>query len=143
LCQASIFCWYVWSSMKPNAGVVYNRSDCPYGCGTRLAPNLRWQGTPCQGCGRPLYPLSETRDSKGKVIWPPSDVPRPPEAGLPGVTVWYVVTEEAAPAGVAVSWAESLERVNRSEEGCLLQVLLIGGVILVAVALFYVLILAP
>ena len=47
---------------------VYNRSDCPYGCGAPLVPNLRWEATPCQGCGRPLYPLSAKVDEHGRAL---------------------------------------------------------------------------
>ena len=130
--------------MEPKARVVYNRSDCPYGCGTLLAPDLRWQGTPCEGCGRPLYPLSDVVDGEQRVLWPPAGIPRPPEVGLPGVQVWYVVGEEEARDRIALSKASTQRRVDAAEErSCLVIGLVLILVLVVALALFVVLVLAP
>jgi hypothetical protein len=117
--------------------VVYNRSDCPYGCGAPLAPNLRWIRTPCHGCGRRLYPLSATVDDDGRVLWPPARIPAPPEAGLPDVVVWYVVGEEDYDEANAISTAEYTRRRSEAESGCsgcailvtFVLVVLVGGVL--------------
>ena len=89
--------------MAGDERIVFNRSDCPYGCGAPLAPDLRWQGTPCKRCGRPLYPLAATTGREGQTLWPPASVPRPPDVGPPGTQVWYVVGEEDAREGVATA----------------------------------------
>jgi hypothetical protein len=96
--------------------VVYNRHDCPYGEGTPLPPKLRWQRTPCPGCGRPLFPLQAVlRD--GVEIWPPAHVPRPAQSDDHNRTVWYVVTEDDAREGVARSNAETRRRVDQADSG--------------------------
>jgi len=73
---------------------VYNRSDCPYGCGSPLPHDLRWIKTPCPGCGRPLYPLIAARDDG----WPPAHVPQPFGLLLDDAVLLYVVTDEEAQA---------------------------------------------
>ena len=130
--------------MRAKMRVVYNRADCPYGCGELLPENLRWQGTPCRRCGRPLYPLSSIDDQEGRILWPPAHIPRPPEAGQPDVTVWYVVREDEAPEGKAISRAEIQRRVDKSDErSCTIVIAVLVSVLLVAVVLVYFLVLSP
>jgi hypothetical protein len=142
--------------MDPDERVVYNRADCPYGCGEPLAPRLRWQATPCRRCGRLQYPLREvvaladgSLDADGdiRVLWPPASVPRPPDADQPGVDVWYVVGEEEAQEAAAIRNEETGSRVLASEESCLrtcglLALGLIIVVVVAAVALYF-LVIAP
>jgi hypothetical protein len=126
-----------------NNEIVYNRPDCPYGCGAALAPNLRWQGTPCQGCGRPLFPLTDVV-TDGAVLWPPPRIPGPPENDQPDVQVWFVVGEEDALERRAISNRETQRAIDKSDEGCLLVtivIVLIGGA--VAAVAVYLLVLAP
>ena len=112
--------------------IVFNRSDCPYGCGAELPPKLRWQATPCPRCGRPLYPLGPVIDEEGRVLWPPANVRRSSEEGQPGVRVQYIVTDidvqertELARPG----HERYLEGRNRSDKrtyvGCLLIVVVV------------------
>lgn len=129
--------------MQPKMRVVYNRADCPYGCGEPLPERLRWQGTPCPRCGRPLHPLGPIDDQEGGILWPPAHIPRPPEAGQPDVTIWYVVREDEAPERKATSRAEIQRRVDMSDErsrttviAVIVSVLLVS-VLLVAMALMY------
>jgi hypothetical protein len=94
----------------PPPGVVFNRSDCPYGCGTSLPANLRWT-RPCPGCGRTLHPVlpcwpdAGGRGPAGEEVWPTVDVPRLPDPLPPGSQVWYVITDD-----------ESAERARIIEE---------------------------
>lgn len=129
--------------MQAEMRVVYNRADCPYGCGEPLPDRLRWQGTPCPRCERPLHPLGSIDDQEGRTLWPPAHVPKAPEAGQPGVTVWYVVREDEVPERKVISGAELRRRVDTSEERTLttviaagLSVLLVSG-LLVTIALGY------
>jgi hypothetical protein len=126
--------------MEPPTPVVFNRSDCPYGCGASLEPSLRWQATPCRRCGRPLYPLNEALDDEGQLLWPPATVPRPPEAGKPGVVVWYVVGEEDAGARKAATQGMRDASHNRAcrEQILVLIFLLLIVVVALAVALYLV-----
>jgi hypothetical protein len=130
--------------MHAKRDVVYNRADCPYECGEPLPENLRWQGTPCRRCGRPLFPLHSVEDDDGSVLWPPEEIPRPPEAGQPGVTVWYVVREDQAPEGVSISHAASQRRVDKSEEqSCTIVIAVLALVLIAAVVVGYLLLFAP
>jgi len=120
--------------MEAELRIVFNRSDCPYGCGAEL-PNLRWQRTPCPRCGRPIYQLSSVVDEEGRVLWPTASVPRSPEEGQPGVTVQYVVTgmddrERIELGGDVISRTRAPHGVPASQYlGCLLVVvLLLAGV---------------
>lgn len=131
------------ATMQTEMRVVYNRADCPYGCGEPLPERLRWQGTPCPRCGRPLHPLGPIDDQEGGILWPPAHIPRPPEAGQPDVTIWYVVREDEAPDRMAISWAELQRRGDMSDEryrttviAVIVSVLLVS-VLLVATALTY------
>jgi hypothetical protein len=134
--------------METQSRWIFNRPDCPYGCGAPLDSKLRWQATPCHRCGRPLYPAIEVTDLEGRSIWPPASVPRPPEAGEPDVGVYYVITEEEAQAREAIGkpiWeahrAASKNRACMQTLSCLAAVLF---VMLVVVALaFYFLVVAP
>ena len=134
--------------METPSREVFNRSDCPYGCGAPLDPQLRWQATPCRQCGRPLYPVGEIADPEGRIVWPPANVPRPPEAGLPGVQVWYVVGDEEAQARKAIgkaAWEEhaaALEERTCLQTCLLLALVLIIVVVVVALAVYF-LVIAP
>ena len=125
-------------TMEPPTPVVYNRSDCPYGCGATLEPGLRWQATPCRRCGRPLYPLDEALDDEGRLLWPPASVPRPPEVGRPGVVVWYVVGEEDAGARKAATQGLRDASHNRAcrQQALVLIILLLIAVVVLALALY-------
>ncbi len=131
------------ATMQAKMRVVYNRADCPYGCGEPLPERLRWQGTPCPRCGRPLHPLGPIDDQEGGILWPSAHIPRPPEAGQPDVTIWYVVREDEAPERMAISRAEIQRRGDTSDErsrttviAVIVSVLLVS-VFLVAMALMY------
>ena len=117
--------------MTDDRKTVFNRPDCPYGCGTPLASKLRWQATPCRGCGRPLYPVAAVVDDAGRQIWPPSSVPRPPTVP-PDAESWYVVREEDADERTAVL-RKIAQRGKKSEEGCLTVVLTFLGFAVMAV----------
>lgn len=131
--------------MDAEVRVLYNRPDCPYYCGEPLPPKLRWQGPPCPRCGRPLYPFSEVVNDAGEVLWPPPVVPRPSEAGLPGVTVWYVVRKDEGEKGVEIAEAEAQRRSDRSEnESCsLILIALVVSVAVVVAAVACFVFLAP
>jgi hypothetical protein len=123
--------------------IVFNRPDCPYGCGAALAPDLRWQETPCHRCGRPLFPLTAT-EADGQVLWPPPSIPRPAEAGQPDVQIWYVVGEEDAREAIAISRVQTQRRLDASDEkACRLVTILLIAVGVVVAAALYVLLLAP
>ena len=117
-------------TMEPSTPVVFNRSDCPYGCGASLEPGLRWQATPCRRCGRPLYPLNEAMDDEGRLLWPPASVPRPPEADKTGAVVWYVVGEEEAGARKAAT--QGLRDASH-DRACRQQILALSGLLLILV----------
>ena len=108
--------------MEDQRRIVFNRSDCPYGCGAELPSKLRWQATPCPRCGRPLHPLGSVSDDEGRVLWPPASVPRAPEEGQPGVRVEYVVTDEEYHEARALSsdviWTHLSKSENRMWFGC-------------------------
>ncbi len=131
--------------MRDQVRIVYNRPDCPYDCGEPLPPKLRWQATPCPRCGRALYPLSEVVNDAGEVLWPPAEVPRPSEAGLPSVDVWYVVRKDDGEKGVEIAHADAQHRSDRSEnESCsLILIALFVSVAVVAAAITYFVFLAP
>ena len=118
--------------------IVFNRSDCPYGCGAELPPRLRWQSTPCPRCGRTYYTTGAIVDDEGRVLWPPASIPRSPEEGQPDVRVQYVVSDEdyrESKAIVSPAMAREQRRRAQSDErmylGCLL-VVLVGIVLVVA-----------
>ena len=112
--------------------VVFNRSDCPYGCGEMLPATFRWQVTLCRRCGRSMHRLGDAIDEEGRLLWPPASVPRPPEAGQPDVEVEYVVDEAEAVARRAATrhfGDASHDRACREQ----LLVLLIGLILVVVV----------
>jgi len=106
---------------------VYNRSDCPYGCGSPLPHDLRWIKTPCPGCGRPLYPLTAARND----LWPPPHVPHPSGLLLDDAVLLYVVTEEEARAKDAMLASED-SRIE--QRGCSQGMTLLAVTAIVIVA---------
>jgi hypothetical protein len=111
--------------MSWSTEVVYNRTDCPYGCGTALPTRLYRSATPCPGCQRPLYAhwaLHSNSDDRGE-LWPPQDVPRPPLVPPHGAEVWYVIGEEdhAEWERIGNDLVQDYVRKNRGTwvEGCL------------------------
>lgn len=117
--------------MTDDRKTVFNRPDCPYGCGAPLAPTLRWQATPCGGCGRPLHPVAAVVDADGRQVWPLASVPGPPTVP-PDAEFWYVVREEDAAERVAIL-REIARHGKKSEEGCLTVVLTFLGFAVMAV----------
>ena len=122
--------------------IVFNRTDCPYGCGAEVPLKLRWHVTPCPRCQRPWHLESSLQDAEGRPLWPAASVPRPPEAGQPGVLIEYVVTEEdhRELSAIRASTPEAEQaraRRARSDEwtclGCF--VVLVVIVVLVVVAI--------
>jgi hypothetical protein len=124
---------------EAGARIVFNRSDCPYGCGAELPPKLRWQVTPCARCRRPLHQRSAIVDEEGRVLWPPEGVPRPPDEGQHGVRVQYVVTAEDDRDWRAI-WSSTPREVRARERrarsdawtylGCLVVAVVILAVVL-------------
>ena len=117
--------------MTDTRAVVFDRADCPYGCGTPLAAGLRWQATPCRGCGRPLHPVGPVVDEDGRQLWPSASVPRPPPVPQ-GTEFWYVVREEDAAERIAIV-RKIARQGKKSEEGCLTIALTFLGFAVLAV----------
>src|SRR5512139_4068598 len=103
--------------MSRPSGVVYNRDDCPYGCGRALPLNLRWSATPCRGCERPLYPDSAILGDDGEELWPPADVPRPSVTPPAGAEIWYVVGEQDHGERMRI-WNDMIQDRLARKEGC-------------------------
>ena len=135
-----VACDEAYAGVVESPTVVFNRSDCPYGCGAALDANLRWQATPCRECGRPLYPLHEALDNEGRRLWPPETVPRPAEAARPGSDVWYVVGEHDAAARKAATQGLRDDLHDRAcrEQLLILVALLIAVVAVIGIALYVV-----
>src|SRR4051794_38402422 len=104
-CQAAVS--HRRARVDPDLGCVHDRRRLqpprlPILRRYAAPPKLRWQRTPCPGCGRPLFPLSAVVPD-GDEIWPPDDVPRPPASHVMNATIWFVLTEEDAREGIRVS----------------------------------------
>jgi hypothetical protein len=112
---------------------VFDRDDCPYGCGTSLSPDLRWSGTPCTGCGHPLHvraddPRATAAGSRGTA--PDADVT------ASGRRVWHVMTEtESAVCDAINGQSVAADQARYSDLVVAAALLLVGAVVLLVLAM--------